>query len=140
MLGTRHLRVAFVVQARQLGRYLRVSNDPHRKHLMAGPAADEVEANPSPAPLLTGDETLQEELRLRNSFLREIGVKPSAANVVAAARLATTTRASSQHGRDSRAAPVRRKGSRRGSRSTRAGPDDPEEPEPHRADWGGQRG
>lgn len=86
-----------------------------------------------PAPLLTGDQTLQEELRLRNSFLREIGVKPHPANVVAVARPTTTTRAASQHARDSRPAPVRRKGSRRGSRNTRAGPDDPEEPEPHRA-------
>jgi len=101
---------------------------------MPGPAADEVEAKTSPALLLTGEETLQEELRKRNEFLREIGVKPSPASVVAVARPTTTTRASSQHGRDSRAAPVRRKGSRRGSRSTRAGPDDPDEPEPHSGD------
>jgi hypothetical protein len=99
---------------------------------MPGPAADE--ASPKRAPLLTGDQTLKEELRLRNQALREVGVKPHPANVVAVARPATTTRASSQHSRDSRPAPVRRKGSRRGSRDTRAGPDDPEEPEPHGGD------
>jgi hypothetical protein len=101
---------------------------------MPGPAADEREASPKRPPLLTGDQTLQEELRLRNQALREVGAKPHPANVVAVARPATTTRASSQHSRDSRAAPVRRKGSRRGSRDTRAGPDDPEEPESHEGD------